>query len=250
MTKHAPPPVSDLDFRAEIDALLDRRLTRFYQTVKGADHLLSSDAINADYYKRHVVEIILRLRMKRVIDALTIHYFTKTDPVLAKKWARYTEDEMLQDSMFAADLERFGVTKRDIYSSEPLLSTKLLQGYFYYGLEHEGRPLASLCSAYLIESLSNKTQPKWISNIERNFGDGAAKGQSAHVSHDIADDHVDFVWSVLSTFAKTETDRWRIRDHFVNIAVLFEAFYAEMAGKYLDLQPDHDTLVETLSADR
>jgi len=243
-----PVPVSPPDFRAEIDALLERRLTRFYQTVKGADHLLTSDAIDPEYYKRHVIEIILRLRLKRVIDALTVHYFTKTDPVLAKKWAGYTEDEMLHDSLFATDLERIGVSKEEIYSTDPLLSTKLLQGYFYYGLEHEGRPLASLCSAYLIESLANKTQPKWISNIERNFGDGAAKGQFAHASNDIADEHIDFVWSVLSTFANTEADRRRIRDHFVNIAVLFEAFYTEMATKFLDRQENHEPIVDTIAA--
>ncbi len=108
--------------------------------------------------------------MKRTIDALTIHYFAQHNPRLAKKWCEYTGDEMLHDAMFAADLEKVGVNREQIYAHEPLWPTKLLQGYFYYGLEHEGRPLASLCSSYFIEYASQTTQPQIIANLGRVLG--------------------------------------------------------------------------------
>ncbi|MEV5448097.1 hypothetical protein AB0N23_37190, partial [Streptomyces sp. NPDC052644] len=95
-------------FKQEVDELLRQMVQQFYREVEGADHLFRARDINMAYYQRHVIEIILRLRMKRWIDALTIHYFTKHNPVLAKKWCAYTEDEMLHDSMFAKDLERVG----------------------------------------------------------------------------------------------------------------------------------------------
>lgn len=236
------------EFKTEIDAWLSAQLEHFYKSIKGADHLLKSDAINKNYYRRHVIEIILRLRMKRVIDALTIHYFTKTDPYLAKKWAQYTEDEMLHDEMFAKDLERLGVSKSEIYATDPLFTTKVLQGYFYYGLEHEGKPLASLCSSYFIETMSIKTQRQWIENIERNFGTGIAKGQNAHVAHDLEDDHVLFVWNVLMTLVKTEEDKQKIREHLSNVATLFSAFYAEMTSRYLEDTENKDNVVRVLAA--
>jgi hypothetical protein len=235
------------EFKQEVDALLRDMVERFYREVEGGDHLYRSKDINLDYYKRHTIEIILRLRMKRWIDALTIHYFTKHNPVLAKKWCAYTEDEMLHDSLFAKDLERVGVSKEEIYSTEPLFTTKLLQGYFYYGLEHEGRPLASLASSYFIENVSLMTQPKWIENVEDVLGSGMAKGQQAHVDHDLEDDHTDFVWNVLMTFVETEDDKRRIVEHITNVYKLFCAFYLELFQRTVKGAVEDGPLLEVLA---
>lgn len=236
-----------VEFKKEVDAMLRDMVERFYREVEGGDHLYRAKDINLDYYKRHTIEIILRLRMKRWIDALTIHYFTKHNPVLAKKWAAYTEDEMLHDSMFAKDLERVGVSKEEIYSTEPLFTTKLLQGYFYYGLEHEGRPLASLASSYFIENVSLMTQPKWIENIEDVLGSGMAKGQQAHVDHDLEDDHSDFVWDVLMSFVESEDDKRRIVDHITNVYRLFCAFYLELYQRTVKGEVEDVPLLEALT---
>jgi hypothetical protein len=214
--------------REKVDGLLADLLRQAYESVDGINHLATAEEINPEYYKRHIIEIILRLRMKRWIDALTIHYFAKHNPVLAKKWANYTEDEMLHDRMFVTDLRQFGLSLEQVYEYEPMFSTKLLQGYFYYGLEHEGRPLASLCSSYYIEKMSLMTQPKWLENVEKRMGAGAAKGQLAHVHHDLEDSHEDFVWKVLETFVDDERDEQKIIGHFRNVHRLFCAFYTEL----------------------
>jgi hypothetical protein len=215
-------------FKQRVDAHLDHLVDRFYREVPYGDHLARGKNINLEYYKRHVVEIILRLRMKRTIDALTIHYFTKHNPVLAKKWCSYTEDEMLHDAMFIKDLERLGMSREEVYGHSPLFSTKLLQGYFYYGLEHEGMPLASLASSYFIEYTSVRTQPQWIDNVERQLGAGSAKGQRSHVSHDLDDDHTYFVWNVLMTLVKTKADEERFIGHIDNVWRLFCTFFTEL----------------------
>ena len=235
------------EFKQEVDELLREMVQQFYREVEGADHLFRAKDINLAYYQRHVIEIILRLRMKRWIDALTIHYFTKHNPVLAKKWCAYTEDEMLHDSMFAKDLERVGVSREEIYSTEPMFSTKLLQGYFYYGLEHEGRPLASLSSSYFIENVSLMTQPGWIKNVEQVLGAGMAKGQQAHVNHDLEDDHTDFVWDVLMTFVHTDDDRRRVVEHITNVYRLFCAFYTELYHRTVLQQDGAFAVVKALT---
>lgn len=219
---------SHVEFRARVDAMLDEMIERFYREIPHATHLVSAEKVDAGYYKRFTVEIILRLRMKRTIDALTIHYFTKHNPKLAKDWAHYTEDEMLHDVLFLKDLERMGMTRDSVYGTEPLLATKLLQGYFYYGLEHEGVPLASLSSSYFIEYTSGRTQAKWLENIERSLGKDAVKGSRAHVSHDDEDDHVSFVWNVLSSFIKSPKDEENIISHITNVYHLFMMFFVEL----------------------
>jgi hypothetical protein len=225
------------ELRARIDALIDNFITRFHTEVPGATHQERDREINLAYYKRNLVEIILRLRMKRTIDALTIHYFTRNNPRLAKKWCEYTGDEMLHDTMFASDLERVGVSREQIYAHEPLWPTKLLQGYFYYGLEHEGRPLASLCSSYFIEYASQKTQPQIIANLEQALGPDFVKGQRAHVDHDDDDDHIDFVWEVLTQTAQLPQDEPRIVDHLTNIYKLFDLYYRELHALTREAQP-------------
>ncbi len=228
--------IKDIDFKTEsmpkfknkCDALLTGFVEDFYENVPGGGYLKDSQSINIDYYKRSVVEIILRLRMKRWIDGLTIHYFAKHNPFLAKKWSQYTEDEMLHDRMFVKDLESFGMSHDDIYSIKPYFSTKLLQGYFYYGLEHEGRPLASITSSYFIETMSAYTQLDWMTNVERVLGKDSMKGQKAHVMHDLEDDHSSFVWNVLMSFVKTKEDEQLIIEHLTNVYKLFCAYYTEL----------------------
>lgn len=220
--------MSNEAFRAVLDGRIRAFVDHWYTDVASADHLLTANPVNELYYKRFTVEIILRLRMKRTIDALTIHYFTKHSPELAKKWAAYTDDEMLHDAMFVKDLERLGMTKAEVYGTQPLFSTKLLQGYFYYGLEHENRPLASLCSSYYIESVSDLTQKAWLTNVEKSLGASAVRGSLAHVAHDEKDDHIDFVWDVLKTFLDTDEDKHIALDHLENVNRLFEMFFKEL----------------------
>lgn len=224
--------------RKKLNAFLDELLIKFYKEVPFSEHLLKSRDINLEYYKRHNIEIILRLRLKRTIDALTIHYFTKRDPKLAKIWCQYTDDEMLHDKMFAKDLEAVGVLKDEIYNTDPMFSTKLLQGYFYYGLEHENRPLASLCSSYFIEYMSVETQSKWLDNVEKTLGEEKVKGARAHVNHDLEDHHIDFVWNVLKTFINTDDDAQKVFDHVLNIYKLFAMFYTELYGRIVEKKKD------------
>ena len=228
-TSAAPASSSNrTNVRQKLDEKLDGLIARFYQSVPSARHQVSGEPIDLAYYKRHNIETILRLRMKRRIDALTIHYFTKHNPALAKVWADYTSDEMLHDRMFAKDLEAVGVAREEIYAKEPLLATKLLQGYFYYGLEHEEKPFASLASSYFIEYTTAKTQPAWIDNLEKLLGAEKVKGQRAHLGHDLEDHHIDFVWNVLATFVNTPEDEAKLLEHIDNIYHLFCMYFAEL----------------------
>src|SRR5713226_9570449 len=84
--------------RARVDSLLDSQIEQFYREVPYARHFRESPELNLKYYKRHMIETCLRIRLKRVVDAYAIRYFVKHDPVRAKAWAHYIEDEMLHDA--------------------------------------------------------------------------------------------------------------------------------------------------------
>src|SRR5580658_3361659 len=209
------------ELRAKVDAYLDTCIKDFYLNVPFARHQLDAEEVNLDYYKRHNIETILRLRRKRTIDALALGYFTKVDPVAAKAWAHYADDEMLHDVLFAADLKRVGVTTEEIYSTEPFLSTKLLTGYLQYGLEYEGTPLALIASVYFVEYTTTRTQPDWLDNLEKSLGKDKVAGQRTHVGTDLGDAHDDFVWGVLETLVKTPADEQKLMEHMVDVCRLW-----------------------------
>src|SRR5690606_3839884 len=161
---------SNIELRKKVDAKLDAMIEQFYRDVPYGAHQRDAADLDKEYFVRHSIETVLRIRHKRMIDALVIHYFTKHDARAAKAWAEYTEDEMLHGHMFAKDLERLaGLTVEDVYKHDPLFATKLLNGYFYFTLEHEG-PMASIASAYFLEYTTRKTQPVWLDNLEKVLG--------------------------------------------------------------------------------
>lgn len=216
------------ELRKRVDAILDTFIKDFYETVPFAQHQKNAAELNLDYYKRHNIETILRLRRKRTIDALAIKYFTKVDPVQAKAWAHYTDDEMLHDRLFAADLAKVGVTKDQIYSTEPMLSTKLLTGYLQYGMEFEDSPLALITSVYFVEYVTTRTQPEWLDNLESVLGQENVKGARAHVNTDLDDDHDDFVWRVMSTLVTSEADEQKVVEHLNHVYWLWKLYFVEL----------------------
>jgi hypothetical protein len=216
------------ELRTKVDAILDTFIKDFYETVPYAQHQKNAAELNLDYYRRHNIETILRLRRKRTVDALAIKYFTKVDPVQAKAWAHYTDDEMLHDRLFAADLAKVGVTKDQIYSTEPMLSTKLLTGYLQYGMEFEDSPLALITSVYFVEYVTTRTQPEWLENLGKVLGEDNVKGARAHVNTDLDDDHDDFVWRVLATLVTSEADERKVIEHLDHIYWLWKLYFVEL----------------------
>jgi hypothetical protein len=216
------------ELRSLVDARLDELIRRFYVEVPYAANLVNDEGINLDYYKRHTIETILRIRRKRTVDAYALIYFTKHDPVRAKAWAQYTDEEMLHDELFARDLIAIGATRDDIYSHRPMLSTKALMGYLLYDLIYNDSPLALIASVYFIEYTTTRTQPAWIDKIERFLGPEAVVGARAHVSTDIEDDHADFVWGVLVSLLRTRSDEDRVLEHIDNVYRFYVAYFTEL----------------------
>lgn len=220
--------------RDQVNEKLQQSIRQFYDDVPYAAHQKDASKIDLNYYKRHCIETILRIRHKRMIDALVTHHFTKHDPIQAKAWANYLEDEMLHGQMFGADLDRlFGLSMADIYTYEPLFATKLLNGYFYYTLEHEG-PMAAIASAYFLEYTTRETQPVWLDNLEKCLGVDGVRGARMHVGYDIHEDHSLFVWEVLMSLVKSHADVEKLWVHLENIYGLFAAYFLEIYQTTID----------------
>jgi hypothetical protein len=214
-------------FRKVVDEKLDALVHRFYTTIPFASHQMATRDLNIAYYKRHTIETILRIRRKRSINALVLHYLTRHDSRQAKAWAQYIEEEMLHDELFAKDLERLGVSHEEIDNQEPFLATKLLIGYFTHTLDYEG-PMASIAGTYFLEYAAKKTQPAWIENLEKLLGAEKIRGARTHVDYDIGEGHPHFVWNVLMSLVRKSDDETRVLLHMDHWYGLFCAYFTEL----------------------
>lgn len=215
--------------RKKADQLLDNLIKEFYSEVPYATHFMTASKAHPEYYKRHTIETILRLRMKRTVDALAIKYFTLYDPIRAQAWCQYGYEEMLHDiEYFMNDLNKIGVSAKEVYETEPLFSTKLLTGYYQWGMEYEKCPLALISSVYFMEYTTTRTQPEWIDNLEKSMGADAVAGARGHVNLDIDDGHDEFVWEVLMSLINSKDDEMRMLDHLRNVGRLFAMYFTEL----------------------
>ncbi len=216
------------ELRDRVNSRLDSLVSKFYEEVPWATHFMSGDKINLDYYRRHNIETVLRIRRKRVVDAYAIRYFTHQDPRAAAAWCGYCQDEMLHDRMFLGDLKKVGLTAEEVYATEPMRATKMMMGYLLYGMEYDGTPLALVTSVYLIEYISVLTQPVWLDNVAADLGEEKVAGARAHVSTDVDDNHADFVWGVLMTLVRDEADERRMFEHLDALYDLWAAYFTEL----------------------
>lgn len=110
--------------RSEIDALIDRQIEQWYETVPYAAHL-EGKTVDSAYYQRHLIETAWRIRLLRVAESKALAEIAKRSPEAAQVWANYEREEMLHDELFIQDLERAGVSRDVFLATEPYLSTKL-----------------------------------------------------------------------------------------------------------------------------
>jgi len=229
------------EFFASVNKLLDSMIETFYEYAPAARYLSSSRNIDKELFKRHTVETILRIRLARIADSKAIQHFTKTDPFLAQKWSEYSAEEMLHDRLFLKDLKNLGMTEEEVYATPPLLATRLLQGYLYYTLEHEG-PRGVISKSYFVEYTTRKTQAMWNENAKRSLGREAVKGAEAHHNYDVAEDHSTEVWNVLMGTVESAEDEKRVLYHLNVYFGLFVAYFNELAASFntaLSAEPRH-----------
>lgn len=216
------------EFRMRVNTLLAQFEEDFYKKNEQAQKMLDVTSFNMDLYKRHNIETILRISLKRAVDPLIANYWATRDPQLCKEWGLYGAEEGRHDRMFARDLHDVGMTDEEIYGTKPTFATELLNGYFYYTMATEG-PLAAMVSGFYLEFVAGKTQPEWLDQMEQHLGKEKTKGARLHLLQDIEDSHVDMAWNMIMRTIKNEEDEEKFIGHLVKINALFISYFVEVS---------------------
>jgi hypothetical protein len=187
----------------------------------------SDPELTRKLFIRSTQEAVLRIDMMRKINPLVCNKVAWQDPLLCKQWGLYAADEGLHSRLFAKDLYTLGLKESEIYGIKPLFATELLAGWLYQTLEDDGA-LATLASAYYVETVSSWTQPEWLDRMEQAVGSECTKGARAHLAFDSREDHIDLAWNMCMRMVKTSEDEQRFVRYVERLHSLFVAYIIEV----------------------
>ena len=226
---HPAPLFSEkesLERKAKIDRYLDKKMAEWKRSIPYASHM-RDQTINMDYYRRTLIEHVWRIRLSRVSQAKAIYKIAQLSPAAAQDYAHYQADEMLHDKLYIRDCEAAGIQMETILNTEPYLSTKLFEGYFYYTLEHE-HPMAPVVSNYLVEYTQARLQPDIVNNLKSTLGRELVKGQEAHLVVDTRDDHSLEMWKILNQLIFSEDDYNAVFRYIDDVQEILAMFFREI----------------------
>lgn len=212
--------------RAEVDRFIDKQIEKWNAEVPNAQHF-EGKKVDPLYYKRHLIETALRIRLLRVSEAKTLSEIAKTSPEAAQIWAHYEMEEMIHDTLFLQDLNAAGVSEKVAYETEPFLSTKLLTGFFSYLLDHEG-PLGVVAYSYLVEYVNVKIDPAKIKGMKESLGEDLIQGQMSHTNTDEVDDHPGEVWNCLRYLMTSEDEIKSLYTYFEEHQRILAMYFEEI----------------------
>lgn len=215
-----------LERKAKIDRYLDKKMEEWHQSIPYASHMKDKH-INMNYYRRTLIEHVWRIRLSRSSQAKAIYKIAQISPSAAQDYAHYQADEMLHDKLYIRDCEAAGVSIDDILNTEPYLSTRLFEGFFYYTLEHE-HPMAPVVSNYLVEYTQAKLQPDIVKNLQSTLGHDLIKGQEAHLVVDTRDDHSMEMWKILNQLILSEEDYEAVFKYIDDVQAILAIFFREI----------------------
>jgi pyrroloquinoline quinone (PQQ) biosynthesis protein C len=212
--------------KAELDRYMDKKMAEWKATVPFASHLTEPELHKA-YYRRTLIEHVWRIRLSRVSQSKAIYKIAQVSPRAARDYAQYQADEMLHDKLYISDAEAAGVTEEEILATEPYLSTRLFEGFFYYALEHESA-IAPVVSNYLVEYTQVKLQPAIVENLQERLGKENVKGQAAHLHVDTTEDHSQEMWDILRQLIFSEEDFQQVFKYIDDVQEILAMFFREI----------------------
>lgn len=183
--------------KKRFEALAESAMERQFDVVPRMRDLHEGKWIDRDYYVRHLVETVLRIRLNNEVDTYALFKVGSKDDTLAAGLAKYLAEEFGHESMFARDLEKFGVSPAELNRMEVFPATAKLMGYLRICADQEGPAHTSVWN-WFVEWYSDRYNQIITSKAAETYGTDNVRGSQAHINFDNAHDHDELMWRVVS----------------------------------------------------
>ncbi|CAB3751842.1 hypothetical protein [Paraburkholderia solisilvae] len=181
--------------------------------------------IDREYYRRHLVETVLRIRLNNEVDAFALYRIGFKDNPIAQILAQYLAEEYGHEGLFLRDIEKFGLTESQVNAIQPFHCTDKLIGFLYLSIGRDG-PLPTMVWNWLVEWYSDRYNKTITEAAAQAFGHDLVKGSLGHIHYDESHNHDDLMWSAV----QRAIDNWG----GVARAEVYLSHFVGLIGEYFD----------------
>jgi hypothetical protein len=221
--------------REELQESLDRVMLqegeRYLATVPYARHLTDeSQELDEEYYLRHRVETIRRIRMTAKIDGFALAHMIDEDYDAARWWSRYITEELNHDLLFIEDLRLHGYSDGMVAGIEPFQSTIDMLNYLTTKIDSLGA-LPAVAYALFTEWNSERYSAQVVEKAEAKYSASHVSGSKAHFRIDEDEDHYGMMLNIAHHLLAKHGNEKVLIDLITDISAFFCAYFRELYEK-------------------
>lgn len=211
----------------ELSKSVDNLMDIEFENVNKMQEFHTGDWFNEDYYKRHILECVLRIHMNNEMDSRAVAVATQSNIPLAKMLSFYVYDELGHDEMFAQDLRKYGYTDEQVKVAKVFPSTMKLMGYMNFTVEKEG-PMVAVVWDWFLEYYGDKFNAFITQKAGSNMGQEQVDGAHSHVVFDEEEDHHGMMMKMLSTVITNDNDMAEAKQYLKVLIPLVGEYFNEL----------------------
>jgi hypothetical protein len=219
--------------REQLEEVTAAQMELLFERVPGEREFHEGKWIDRQYYQRHLLETILRIRLNNEVDAYGLYKIGYKDNKLAATLARYLAEEYGHEGMFLRDLERFGLSKAEVDAVRVFPSTEKLIGYLYFAINQHG-PLPTMVWNWFVEWYSDRYNGVITDHAAEVYGAEMVRGSHAHIAYDESHDHDDLMWSAVERAINGWGDYATAENYLVNFIALIGDYFRELYESTVD----------------
>ncbi|PEH84279.1 hypothetical protein [Burkholderia gladioli] len=211
--------------RARFEQVAEQSINRLFAASPATAAFHRGEGIDREFYRRHLVETVLRIRLNNEVDAFALYKIGFKDNHLAQILAQYLAEEYGHEGLFLRDIEKFGLTDKQVDAIQPFHSTDKLIGYLYLSIGRDG-PLPTMVWNWFVEWYSDRYNKIITEAAAQAFGQELVKGSLGHIQYDESRDHDDLMWGAV----QRAIDGWGGIDK----AEAYLRHFVGLIGEYFD----------------
>lgn len=214
-------------FNQHIEAYVLEKMEEMLDVIPLARDFHEGKWIEEEYYKRHIIETVIRIRLNNELDAYCLHKIDQNNGYVFGSLAKYLAEEYGHGTLFLSDLIKLGVSQEEALETPPFLSTQLLIGYIYLMINKNGA-IAGISWNWFVEWYSNRYNKIITKKAAKEFGFDKVEGNIAHLRIDESEDHKSFMFSLIERSITEDNERDRVREYLTNFVRLVGMYFQEL----------------------
>lgn len=222
---------------AQLEELMEREADTYLAEVPYASHLTDAAPLNHNYYLRHRIETVHRIRQTARIDALALARMVEEDYPAARHWGEYTSEELEHDLLYLSDLATHNINEEQVLSTPLFKSTNDMLAYMAAGLDKWGS-LAAVSYSIFVEWNSARYSAPAVEKASQAYSAANVAGSKMHLGIDEVEDHYDVMVDIVHSLVKNDPAREKaLFDMISAYAKFFRDYFTELYRRTVEPEP-------------